>query len=84
MTSVDVSPRDEAYKPWGFKLNLMYASIPPKYYRNLHNFNEFNAPRVDIGMLTAALHEQAIYGFNPGYLPRVADGFYRDRRTHRP
>jgi hypothetical protein len=68
------------YRPWGFKLNLMYASIPPRYYCNIHNFNEFNAPRIDIGMLTAALYEQAIYGFNPDFLPKVADKFYRERR----
>jgi hypothetical protein len=69
------------YNPWGFKLNLMYAQVPPKYYRNLHNFNEFNAPRIDIGMLTASKGEQAIYGFgNSAFLPMIADRFYKKRR----
>jgi hypothetical protein len=69
------------YKPWGFKLNLMYSSIPPKFFRNIHNFNEFNAPRIDIGMLTASLFEQAIYGINPGILPGIADTFYKERQA---
>jgi hypothetical protein len=65
------------YKGWGFKLNLMYSSIPPKYFRNLHNFNEFNAPRIDLGMLSASIYEQGIYGQNTDILPQEADKFYR-------
>jgi hypothetical protein len=67
------------YIPWGFKLNCMYASIPPRFYRNLHNFNEYNAPRIDIGMLTASLFEQSIYGFK-SQGPRVAEEFYQARK----
>lgn len=70
------------YAGWGFKLNLMYASIPPKYYRNLHNFNEFNAPRIDVGMLSASIFEQGVYGYgNQDFIPRNADKFYRNLKT---
>ena len=67
------------YVPWGFKLNCMYASIPPRFYRNLHNFNEYNAPRVDIGMLTGSLNEQSVYGFR-SQSPKVAEKFYQARK----
>jgi hypothetical protein len=67
------------YVPWGFKLNCMYASIPPKFYRNLHNFNEYNAPRIDIGMLTGSLYEQSVYGFL-SQSPKVAEKFYLARK----
>jgi hypothetical protein len=67
------------YVPWGFKLNCMYASIPPRFYRNLHNFNEYDAPRIDVGMLTAALFEQSLYGFR-SQCPRVAEEFYQARK----
>lgn len=76
-----MSTNNNQYNPWGFKLNLMYASIPPRYYRNLRDFNEFNTPRIDIGMLAASLYEQEIYGPNPHFLPRVADKFYEDQRN---
>ncbi len=73
--------RAENYRPWGFKLNLMYSSIPPRYFRNLHNFQEFDAPRIDIGLLSASLYEQPIYGPNAGVLPLCAHDFYVARRT---
>ena len=68
------------YVPWGFKLNMMYASIPPAFYRNLHNFNEYNAPRVDIGMLTGSMYEQSIYGPR-SQCPHHAEAFYRARKA---
>ncbi|MFC1857655.1 hypothetical protein ACFL9U_06445 [Thermodesulfobacteriota bacterium] len=71
---------DFQYVPMGMKLNMMYASIPPRYYRNLHNFNEYNAPRIDIGMLTGSLYERSIYGFNSTD-PQHAQKFYLERKA---
>src|SRR5262245_22039292 len=69
-----------AHTPWGFKLNLMYSAIPPRYYRNLHNCNEFDAPRVDIGMLTAAQGEKPLYG-HAFKEPSVDDQFFKARKA---
>jgi hypothetical protein len=72
--------RARNYRPWGFKLNLMYSSIPPRCFRNLHNFQEFDGPRLDVGLLSAALDEHPIYGNNGDLIPLHANDFYVARR----